>query len=314
VSESLKFVVGKDAAGTRLDTFLAAILEDRSRSQIRRWIVSGSVWVEGLSRKPGYHLTSGQTVTVEPPPPLPSEVIPEDLPIALIYEDDQMAVVDKPAGMVVHPGAGNWTGTLANALTFHFQELNGTETLRPGIVHRLDKGTSGVLIIAKSQHANDILARQFQEREVSKVYLALLYGHLQHPEGEIDLSIGRDSRSRTKISPRTRKPRDAQTRYKVIREFRNFSFVEVYPITGRTHQIRVHFHHIGHPVVGDETYSRKSYFRLLDSTQVSSIKAMNRLFLHASSLTIIHPKTRQPMTFEAPLPPELAALLATLGE
>ena len=307
-------VISDEAAGQRLDTLLTSHFSGVSRSQIRRWIVSERVWVEDQPRKPGYQLIAGQTVRVEPMPSSPTELIPENLSVEILHEDEAVIVVNKPAGMVVHPGAGNWKGTLANALVFHFQGISGKEASRPGIVHRLDKGTSGVLIIAKNEQVHDYLGRQFQARTVEKTYLALLFGRLEPAEGLIDLPIGRDQRFRTKISPRTRKPREAQTRYRVIRYLPEFSSVEAYPQTGRTHQIRVHFHHVGHPVVGDETYSRKSYLRLIDSNQAKAIKEMDRLFLHASALTIVHPDTKSPMTFRAPLPPELAVLQATLGD
>lgn len=308
------FLIREEAAGQRLDSFLAAQFGDVSRSQIRRWILSEKVWVEGRPRKPGYSLSFGQTVSVEPMPPSPTKLVPEDLPIEIIHEDDSVIVVNKPAGMVVHPGAGNWKGTLANALAYHFQGIGGKEATRPGIVHRLDKGTSGVLIIAKNEQVHDYLARQFQLRTVEKSYLALLFGRLEPSEGLIDLPIGRDLRYRTKISPRTRKPREAKTRYRVIEYLPGFSCVHAYPQTGRTHQIRVHFHHVGHPVVGDQTYSRKSYLRLLEPGKVKAVKELKRLFLHASELTILHPETEALVTYKAPLPAELAVLLATLGE
>ena len=312
--EPVLLVISEEAAGQRLDTFLANHFADVSRSQVRRWIVSERVWVGDQPRKPGYQLSLGETVRVEPLAPAPTELVPEDLPVNILYEDDTVIVVNKPAGMVVHPGAGNWKGTLANALAFHFQGMSGKDVSRPGIVHRLDKGTSGILIIAKNEQVHDFLARQFQLRTVEKTYSALLYGRIEPSEGLIDLPIGRDQRTRTKISPRTRKPREAQTGYRVVEYPPGFSFVEAYPRTGRTHQIRVHFHHVGHPIVGDETYARKSYFRLIDPKQAKAIKQLGRLFLHASTLKIVHPETEKPMTFEAPLPPELAVFLATLGK
>jgi 23S rRNA pseudouridine1911/1915/1917 synthase len=314
VHEPVLLVISKEAAGQRLDTFLASHFAEVSRSQVRRWIVSERVWVGDQPRKPGYQLSLGETVRVEPLAPAPTELVPENLPVNILYEDDTVIVVNKPAGMVVHPGAGNWKGTLANALAFHFQEMSGKESSRPGIVHRLDKGTSGILIIAKNEQVHDFLARQFQLRTVEKTYSALLYGRIEPSEGLIDLPIGRDQRTRTKISPRTRKPREAQTGYRVVEYPPGFSFVEAYPRTGRTHQIRVHFHHVGHPIVGDETYARKSYFRLIGPKQAKAIKQLGRLFLHASTLKIVHPETEKPMTFEAPLPPELAVILATLGK
>jgi 23S rRNA pseudouridine1911/1915/1917 synthase len=314
VREPVLLVINEEAAGQRLDMFLAGHFGEVSRSQVRRWIISERVWVGGQTRKPGYQLSFGETVRVEPLAPSPTELVPENLPVNILYEDEAIVVVNKPAGMVVHPGAGNWKGTLANALAYHFRGMSGKEASRPGIVHRLDKGTSGILIIAKNEQAHDFMARQFQLRTVEKTYSALLFGRIEPSESLIDLPIGRDQRTRTKISPRTRKPREAQTRYRVVEYLQGFSSVEAYPRTGRTHQIRVHFHHIGHPVVGDETYTRKSYFRLLDPKQTRAIKGLGRLFLHASALKIVHPETNKPVTFKAPLPSELAVFLATLGK
>ena len=307
--ENITFNVPDDGQGVRLDSFLAQRLDSVSRSKVRRWIESGCVEVGGRPRKPGYSLSSGQTIVIHPPPPEPCTLVPEDLPLEILYEDDSMVVLNKQAGIVVHPGAGNWRGTLANALAFHWERLSYGESLRPGIVHRLDKGTSGVLLVAKNETAHEALAREFRERRVRKVYIALLYGHVQPASGTIDLAIGRDRRVRTRISPRTERPRSAATRYQVIRHVQDFSLVRAVPFTGRTHQIRVHFHHLGHPVVGDTTYTIRGLSKL-----PTSLGSFDRLFLHARSLEIRHPVTGERMKFEAPLPSALEELMVTLGE
>lgn len=312
--ETIHFEVQDTEHGLRLDSFLAARMADASRSSVRRWIEADRVRVNGGLKKASYKVSSGEEVTVSPLPPEPTDLVPEDLPLDILFEDDQIIVINKPAGLVVHPGAGNWSGTLANALAYHFKEISNQGSLRPGIVHRLDKGTSGVLVVAKNEVAHDFLAGQFQDRQVEKKYLALLYGRLSSKSGEIDLAIGRDRKSRVKISPRTSRPKPALTRYDVVRYVGNFTLVEAFPKTGRTHQIRVHFHHLGHPVVGDETYARKGFITQLTPPKLRAIRQFHRLFLHAASLTLLHPRTREPIRFEAQLPTELAELIETLGE
>lgn len=301
-------------SGTRLDVFISQSIESASRSAVQRWIAAERVSVDGIPRKASFVLTSNQIVVVEPLPSEPTELIAEPISLSILFEDDDLIVVNKPAGLVVHPGAGNWSGTLANALAYHFDQISRQETIRPGIVHRLDKGTSGVILIAKNESAHDFLATQFERREVQKKYLALLYGTLKPPEGEIDLAIGRDPKARTKISPRSARPRQAQTQYQVLRYFEGFTYTEAWPRTGRTHQIRVHFHHLGHPVVGDDTYVRKERLAQLTVQQRNAVTRLDRLFLHAASLRIRHPKSREFMTFEAVLPSELEALILSLGE
>ncbi len=307
--ELITLEVSSEAEGLRLDVFVSQSVPDTTRSKVRKWIDQGFVRVDGKTRKPGFALSPGQTLQIERPPAEPSHLVPEDLPIEIIYEDPDLLVVNKPAGMVVHPGAGNRTGTLANALAFHLETLSRKDSLRPGIVHRLDKGTSGILLVAKNEITHDRLTRQFQKRQVHKVYLALLYGKLTPEKGEISVPIGRDDRSRTRISTRSSRLRNAATRYEVIRYLPGFSFVRAFPVTGRTHQIRVHFHHRGHPVVGDPTYVRGEF-----SWPRRLGPALNRLFLHATRIELTHPTTGEMLVFEAPLPHELAHLIETLGE
>jgi 23S rRNA pseudouridine1911/1915/1917 synthase len=232
--------------------------------------------------------------------------------LKIVHEDETLVVVDKPAGLVVHPGTGNRQGTLANALLHHFQSISRSETIRPGIVHRLDKATSGLMVVAKNDQAHEILAHQFKDRQVEKRYLALVYGCVKEAEGIIDVSLGRDPFVRTKISTRSRRSRKALTRYQTIRNYRDFSYLRIYPHTGRTHQIRVHFQHLGHPVVGDETYGGKAIQRVQDPDLVESIQTLNRYFLHADSLAFVHPDTGERVSFEIPLPDALAELLRAL--
>jgi 23S rRNA pseudouridine1911/1915/1917 synthase len=311
-TETIRLRVSSSDAGRRLDAYLSGRLSQFSRSRIRRWVDGNRVLVLGQGRKPSYRLRPGDEIRVDPPPPEPSHLTPEPIPLNVLHEDSCLLVVDKPAGQVVHPGAGNRSGTLANALAYHLEELSREETVRPGIVHRLDKGTSGLLVVAKTEQAHDLLSRQFARREVEKRYLALVHGSVEKDRGEIDVPIGRHPRSRTRISTRTRKPRPALTRYRVLSRHPGFTYVTVAPHTGRTHQIRVHLTHLGHPVVGDDTYGGRRLRQLPDSIRESEMVRMGRNFLHAASLAFVHPGTGRRVRFESPLPPELEAALAVL--
>jgi 23S rRNA pseudouridine1911/1915/1917 synthase len=299
--------VDPEQAGTRLDTFLANCLEKVSRATVQRWIREGNVIVEGRPRKSSYSLSDNETIEVSPLPTSPPELIAEPIPIDVLYEDDDLIVVNKASGMVVHPGAGNWSGTLANALLHHFRQVSQKDPLRPGIVHRLDKETSGVLLVAKNEFTHDALSRQFKNREVEKHYLALVHGILDQPKGKIEVAIGRDNRSRTRISTCSSKLRQAITFYEVIRRFQKYTYVRAIPQTGRTHQIRVHFQYIGNPIVGDKVYGPRKTVSKADD-------ALGRHFLHATFLRITHPTTGSKIDFEAPLPNELEELLITLGK
>ena len=280
---SIRIRVSSGDAGRRLDAYLSRRLSRFSRSRIRRWVEDHRVLVLGQRRKPSYLLRPGDEIRVDPPPPRPTGLTPEPIPLNVLHEDSSLLVVDKPAGQVVHPGAGNRSGTLANALAYHLEQLSRKETVRPGIVHRLDKGTSGLLVVAKTEQAHDHLSGQFARREVRKRYLALVYGSVEKDRGEIDVPIGRHPRSRTRISTRTRKPRAALTRYRVLSRHPGFTCLSVAPHTGRTHQIRVHLTHLGHPVVGDATYGGRRLRRLPDSIRASEMVTMGRHFLHAAS-------------------------------
>jgi len=312
VSERITVTVDSGESGHRLDLFLSHKLERFSRSVLQRWIESGHVKVQGKRSKANHRVRSGEKIEIVPPPPEPVRLVPEAIPLKIVHEDETLVVVDKPAGLVVHPGTGNRQGTLANALLHHFQSISRSETIRPGIVHRLDKATSGLMVVAKNDQAHEILAHQFKDRQVEKRYLALVYGCVKEAEGIIDVSLGRDPFVRTKISTRSRRSRKALTRYQTIRNYRDFSYLRIYPHTGRTHQIRVHFQHLGHPVVGDETYGGKAIQRVQDPHLVESIQTLNRYFLHADSLAFVHPDTGERVSFEIPLPDALAELLRAL--
>ncbi len=308
----MRFTVHPDESGQRLDVFLAGKLENVTRSAVQRWIARDRVLVTGELRKAKYLVQQGEEVSVDPLPAEPSALVPEAIPLQILYQDSLLLVIDKPSGMVVHPGAGNPTGTLANALVHYLQQISRRETMRPGIVHRLDKQTSGLLIVAKQEWVHDFLSRQFSSRKVEKQYLALVYNHLDRKKGEIRVPLGRHPTARTRISTQSQKPKEALTKYRVLRAYDHFSYLQVTPHTGRTHQIRVHLDHLGHPVVGDETYGSRQRQHLKDPVVAAAIKSLGRHFLHASFLAFTHPESKQRVSFESPLPSQLAELLATL--
>ena len=310
--KDFSFRVREKDIGQRLDIFLSNRLSNSSRSSIQRWIISGCVTVDGEPRQSKYRLKEGNKVLlVSKPVTASSELIPESIPLEILYEDDSLIVINKPAGMVVHPGAGNWRGTLANALLHHFHQVSRLNTVRPGIVHRLDKLTSGVLVVAKNEVVHNFLADQFKQREVEKHYFALVHGDLKQPQGKVDISLGRHPQLRTKISTYSRRTRRAVTHYRVVKLYSQFSYVDVMPLTGRTHQIRVHFQYLGNPIVGDGTYGNK-ITRNLNSPLKESIHNLERHFLHAFSLSFRHPKTKKKVFFKAPLPAELEDFLRVL--
>ena len=309
--ETLTFRADIPDEGLRIDTFLQRHMEE-SRSLIQRWIKKDRVTVNGRECKASQRLRSADEIEVKPLPPPAMHLVPEDLPLSIVFEDEYLVVVDKPAGMVVHPGAGNHTGTLVNALLYHFERISRGGTIRPGIVHRLDKDTSGLLVVAKTDRAHDHLARQFKQRLVAKLYLCLVHGLVESDRGEIDLPVGRHAGRRTRMSTRSRAPRFALTGYRVIRRFPRFSYLEVKPHTGRTHQIRVHLEHIGHPVVGDPVYCANRKQGQADSPAGRLIGQLSRQFLHASMLGFAHPVTGSAQNFESPLAGNLATILDLL--
>jgi 23S rRNA pseudouridine1911/1915/1917 synthase len=309
MSELRTFIVSPDQARTRLDVFLARHMPDWSRSQIRRQIKSGLVSIGSEAvYKAGKILEPGDRLTIRAARH-ELRAAPEDLPLNIVYEDDDLLVVNKPAGMVVHVGAGVKSGTLVNALLHHIGKLStaGGE-LRPGIVHRLDRMTSGLLVVAKNDSAHRELSARFKAREVRKIYLALVHGRITDDCGEISSSVGRDPKRRIRMRPGGIGAREARTRYCVLRRFPHFTLLKAEPQTGRTHQIRVHLSSIGHPVVGDTLYGAPSRLRLDKGEE----KTIARNFLHAADLELLHPRTREKLTFNAVLPPELDDFLKRL--
>jgi 23S rRNA pseudouridine1911/1915/1917 synthase len=296
-------------AGQRLDHFLTRRLPQFSRSQIQRLIRDGAVRVDGATTKPALAVWEGLAADVSVAPPAPADLQPEALPLSILHDDEAIVVIDKPAGMVVHPAAGHRTGTVVHALLHHVGGLSGVGGReRPGIVHRLDRGTSGVMVIAKTDAAHRELTRQFHDREVEKEYFTLVWGRVDAGK-TINRSIGRHPRQRQKMSTRARRGRTALTKIVEAEFVAGLSFLRVAITTGRTHQIRVHLAEEGHPVAGDELYG--GVRRRLPPRQ-ASVSKLGRPFLHAARLRITHPGTSQPMTFDAPLPRDLAEVLSAL--
>jgi len=299
----MEFIVEQPAP--RLDRYLCERSPDRSRAEIQRWIREGHVLVNARLAKPGQALKAGDRVQVSIPATRESAIEPEPIALSIVYEDEDIIVVDKPAGMVVHPAAGHASGTLVNAILHHCPELAGVGGVRrPGIVHRLDKDTSGLILVAKNDRAHRHLQAQFKARAVEKIYLALVHGRVEPRRGRIDAAIGRHRRHRQRMAVLPEgQGRSAQTDYEVIAYYREATLVEARPLTGRTHQIRVHFASIGRPLVGDELYGlRRDPFRL------------GRHFLHAHRLRFRRPRDESWLSLASPLPAELTALLHRLEE
>ena len=299
-------LVPPEEAGVRIDRFLTGVLARQSRSQIQRLINGGRVTIDGRPVRPNRVVRAGETVLVDLPPPVSAALEPEALALDIVYQDADLVVVNKPAGMVVHPAAGHAQGTLVNALLHHVTDLSGIGgELRPGIVHRLDRGTSGLMVIAKNDRAHTELARQFHDREVEKEYVALVWGVVQAGR-RIDLPIGRDPADRKKMSARARRARSATTRVTKALHMPGASLIHVAISTGRTHQIRVHLSAIGHPIVGDAVYGG---LRRRVAGDLRPVLALDRPFLHAGRLVFHHPADGRTMAFEAPLPDDLRAVL-----
>jgi len=292
-------MAGEDDAGERLDTTLAA-LAGISRSQARRWIDQGRVRLAGASCRASQKVAEGDRIEADPPEVLPSPLEPEAIPLVVLYEDEHLIVIDKPAGLVVHPGHGCRSGTLVNALLGRgtpLAEAGGRQ--RPGIVHRLDKDTSGLIVVAKNDATHVSLAQQLKDRKVEKTYIALVEGRVTPPEGRIEAPIGRDPKQRQRMAV-VENGRDARTTYRVLREIGRRTLVEVWPHTGRTHQIRVHLASIGFPITGDALYGRRG-----DAP-------VARQFLHAQKLSFVHPRTGERLEVEAPLAADLEQTLNEL--
>jgi 23S rRNA pseudouridine1911/1915/1917 synthase len=299
-----RLTVPATAAGARLDRWLADAVPTLSRARLRVLIDDGHVRVDGAVRKAAHRLHGGEAVTVEIPPAPAEELAPEPIRLAVIYEDDDVLVVDKPAGMVVHPGAGHATGTLAAAALAHAPAIGGVGgPRRPGVVHRLDKDTSGLLVIAKTSRAYDALTTQLAARTVRRQYLAVVHGRVKAAEGVVDAAIGRDPHHRRRMGVHAR-GKHAVTRYRVVERFADFTVVEARLETGRTHQIRVHMASLGHPVVGDDLYAARR--------RPPPGVPLNGYALHAVELAFRHPVTQNEVVLTSPLPPRMEALLAHL--
>lgn len=296
-----RFEVTEEEAGTRLDVFLAQENPELTRSRVQKLIRESMVTVNGSPRRASYRLRPGDQITLTVPDPVAPQVLPEPLPLDVYYEDDEVIVVHKPAGMVVHPAVGNYQGTLVNALLHHCTSLSGINgVLRPGIVHRLDRDTAGLLMVAKTNRAHLFLARQLQEHTVKRAYTALVYGNVREEQGTVSAPIGRHPVERKKmaVNPRTGKP--AVTHFRVLRRFGRYTLLELRLETGRTHQIRVHMAHMGHPVVGDLKYGRaRPHLGLAGQ------------FLHARTLGFLHPAGVW-LEFHAPLPQAFRRVLEEL--
>lgn len=300
IADRINIIAEKDDVDKRIDSFLASEL-DYTRSYLKKLILDGLVKVNGSSIKPNYKLKEGDSVDVNIPKAKEIDLRPENIPLDIIYEDDDIIVINKPQGMVVHPAPGNYNGTLVNALLYHCKNLSGINgELRPGIVHRLDKDTSGVMVVAKNDKAHLDLSNQIKERTILKKYIAIVEGVIKDDEGSIEVPIGRDHVERKKMAV-TEYGRYALTLYKVLERYKNNSLIEATIKTGRTHQIRVHMSYIGHPIVGDEVYGyKKQRFNLLGQA------------LHSKLLGLVHPSKKIYMEFEAPIPEYFERLINIL--
>ncbi len=307
-----RYTVGRDEEGLRLDVFLSQKDPTLSRSQAKRLIEEGEACIDGKAVRASHRLRSGEIVSLRKSPPVPSEVAPEEISLSILYEDEALLVVDKPAGMVVHPAAGNPRGTLVNALLFHCRNLSGIGgVMRPGIVHRLDKGTSGLMVVAKSDEAHRNLAEQFKKRKVSKHYVTIVHGNIREDQGIVDAAVGRHPVERKKMSTASRRGKQALTLWKVLERFDGFTLLEAKIETGRTHQIRVHLSAMGNPVVGDSVYGGSK--RAVESPALrAELKKLSRQALHAGRLSFVHPVTEKEMAFESPLPQDMAEVIQYL--
>jgi 23S rRNA pseudouridine1911/1915/1917 synthase len=312
-SQSHKFVVDAEYAGDRLDRFLANQLPELSRSRIQTLIEDGRIEIDGGPGKASRRMASGETVTIFIPAPPPAGVAPEAVSLEILYEDRDLAVINKPAGMVVHPGAGAEGGTLVSALLYRFGGIEGLSDvggpLRPGIVHRLDKETSGALVIARTNEAHRALVEEFRTRQIEKQYVALLHGNLKGDSGRVEMPVARDLHRRTRMTARRSDGRPARTDWKVRLRFDRFALIEADLHTGRTHQIRVHFSALGCPVVGDTLYGAPRQ----EKAGQTLMPPLGRNFLHAARIGFEHPRTGARVDVRAALPKELVDYLHALG-
>ena len=312
---NLSFQIEIEDAGKRFDAYLSEKIENRSRSKLQKLIDDGDATVNQETVKSSYKVRAGDEIEVELTELPAKDFAPEDIELEIVYEDEYLAVINKPAGMVVHPGAGVSGGTLANAIAFHFKLHSGDSKYenRVGIVHRLDKDTSGLLVVAKTDEIHELLSEQFREREVFKSYIALVHGAIEANEGAIDQPIAREKHNRTRMAIRAH-GRSALSLWKVRKRFEKFTLLNVEIKTGRTHQIRVHLMSINHPVVGDETYNSGRDKTVKDLIVRQTIADLNRFFLHAERLSFTHPQTLERLEFYQPMPSELNDLLELIKD
>lgn len=311
-TKPLTFKVGDENSGCRLDIYLQQQGASTSRNQVQQWIRQGKVTVNKEPKKTNYKLKPQDTIYICPPQPVKDKAEAEAIPLDIIYEDKSLLVVNKPPGLVVHPAAGNYEHTMVNALLHHCDNLSGIGGVqRPGIVHRLDKNTSGLLMVAKNDKAHLSLSKQLAERTISREYLALACGKFKAEDGKIDTPIGRHTTDRKKMSTLTRKGREAVTFYKVQERFGGLTLLSVRLKTGRTHQIRVHLSSIRHPIFGDRPYRGTASYQI-PKTDITV--TLNRQALHAQSLGFQHPETGKTMKFETPPPEDMLKILKTLKE
>ena len=307
-------------SGQRLDKFLSQKYSQLTRSHLKNLIENHAIEVNGCSVKSGYALKTDDIITISFPDPEPSRIIPENISLDFIYEDDDLLVINKPAGLIVHPGAGNRNGTMVNGLLYHCQTLSGINgVLRPGIVHRLDKNTSGLLVVAKNDRSHINLSRQFESKTIKRTYNAIVWGVPAQEKGEIITQIGRSRRDRKKMTVLKERGREAITQFQVIRDYAFFSYLEISLKTGRTHQIRVHLNHLNHPIFGDSDYNgrQSQIYRLpshLQKRGMALLKNIDRQALHARILEFVHPATNKLVKFESQLPGDMLRLLEKIPE
>ena len=307
-----RFTVPDRLGGVRLDRCIADLNPEWTRSRSRKLIDAGLATINGSPAKASTTVREGDLIDVEEPPLTPLEMVAESIPLDVVFEDDDLLVINKPAGLVIHPAAGNPRGTLVNALLHHCQDLSGIGGVeRPGIVHRLDKDTTGLLVVAKSDRAHLALSIAFRRHTVRKTYLAVCYGMVKDPEGIVDAPIGRHPMHRQHMAV-TSTGRSARTMYRIEEAFEGVTLVSCRPVTGRTHQIRVHMAHIGHALVGDPLYAGRQWRGISDPRVQSACRGFARQALHAWRLGFTHPVTAEDVSFEAPLPADFEELLDTL--
>jgi 23S rRNA pseudouridine1911/1915/1917 synthase len=314
VIEEIELVVGPGEAGTRLDLFLIRYCKKHTRSQIQRLIDEGAILVNGEEKKRSYRVKEGERVKglLKPPPEISLE--PEEIPLDIVYEDEELVVVNKPPGMVVHPSSGHLKNTLVNALLHHCKMLSeGSALTRPGIVHRLDKGTSGLMVVAKNNFAHKTLGDQFQQHLIKKEYHALCWFEFEGSEKRITAPIGRNEKNRKKYAV-TPAGKEAITTVKVAERFTGFTLVSASPLTGRTHQIRVHLSHLGHPLLGDPLYGGARLRGKLEEELIEMIKELNRPALHSARLGFYHPESGEYLEFSCPMPDDMKRIVDYLRE